>query len=269
MAKICGVFCLLTSSVRYFVLASLFASLLFDAAVAAPWPRESGRLFLESRLDYFRAETAQEGVFERVDATTYVEYGLNSKTMIGGKIVYGSSWLNDGSVQLAATGFTEIDVFAQRTIHRRRNDILSLRLGATRPARRETGVRARLAADNWDGEIRTLYGRNLRLKPIKIFTTTEVAYRRRFGDAADQLRIDGTIGFEPNKNWLALVELQSTVSLRNAAPNGADFDVLKLQPSIIRRVSQRWSVRAGGIFELASRNLTTGNGAFLALWSEF
>ncbi|MEM6539226.1 MAG: hypothetical protein AAF668_16035, partial [Pseudomonadota bacterium] len=60
-----------------------------------------------------------------------------------------------------------------------------------------------------------------------------------------------------------------TLSVRNETPGGADFDIVKIQPSLVWRFSPSLSVRAGGLFEIAGRNLSLGRGAFIALWTEF
>ncbi|MBI1393669.1 MAG: hypothetical protein GC152_13095 [Alphaproteobacteria bacterium] len=68
---------------------------------------------------------------------------------------------------------------------------------------------------------------------------------------------------------MILAEAQSVVSIGAASPGGADFNVLKLQPSIVWRATPKIAIRAGGLFEIAASGLTPGNGAFLALWTEF
>ncbi|MFQ5564034.1 MAG: hypothetical protein ACE5FO_10750 [Parvularculaceae bacterium] len=246
-------------------------------ALGSPWGRQDGAAFISTRADYFRARgnffvggpEQEEGRFSRFESNTYAEYGLTPAITLGAKAVYGSSWITNGVETRGGTGFSEIEGFVQTTLWRGRKDIVSLRLTGGAPSRFDTGVRPGLKNDGADLEARALYGRNIAAAPVKIFSAVELGYRRRFGDAADQARLDVMAGFEPSPRLLLLVETFSTLSMRNEAPGGADFDAVKIQPSIVWRAAKRWSVQAGMTHEAAGRGLVLGNTYFVGLWTEF
>jgi hypothetical protein len=228
-------------------------------AMASPWPREKGRLFLSTRGAYFSADgdSSLAGAldrprFERVDSEVYAEYGLTRKATLAAKVVYSDATYFDGFDARGASGFSEIEISA-----------------STFPAGLEDGSRPGDFGEDIDAELRVLYGRDLALKPFKIYATAETAYRRRFGDGADQGRADLLLGLEPFKRTLILLEAQSRWSLGNEEPGGADYDVVALQPSFVWRQTKRWAVQIGLTHEAAARNLDRGTGYFLALWSEF
>src|SRR5690606_4149672 len=102
-----------------------------------------------------------------------------------------------------------------------------------------------------DVELAGLYGRNVIFEPVKVFAAAEVGYRKRFGDSADVLRSHTTVGVEPGRHWVFLVESFSTLSLRNEDFGGADYDIVKIQPSLIYRFNRRWAVQAGMNEEVA------------------
>lgn len=247
-------------------------SILTAHAAASPWPREQYKGFIETRSDYFLSRDTFSR-FERVDGSIYTEFGLTPRITIGGKAIYGTSRLSTKtpeSLQTSTvTGLSEIEGFTQYTFLRREKDIFSLRAAGSRPASLSVGARPELATDGVDGDFRFLYGRTLLDKRMKLFVTTETGYRLRLGEAADQARIDFSLGFEPTRTWLILTELQSAISIKNNTPQGADFDVVKAQPSVVWRFSQRYALRVGGVIELAARGFTPGSGAFLAFWSTF
>lgn len=261
---------------RLFSAPASAALTLFTAANASPWGREEGGLFLSSRASYFRAEAtgpaaigAAPEKYERYDSDTYLEYGLSASTMIGAKVVYGTSTYFDGYASATGSGFSEIEGFIQRTLWRGENEVLSLKLAGAAPSGFEAGPRPDLQRDGADLELRALYGRNLLITPFKLYATAEAGYRRRFGDSADQLRADFALGAEPAKNALLLCEVYATKSLRNEDPGGADYDVLKIQPSLIWRAGRRWSLQAGVTHEAAGRNLLLGDTYFISLWTTF
>jgi hypothetical protein len=245
-------------------------------ARASAWAREAGELFVSSRADFFRATADAPQApglaaprFERFDSDTYTEYGLSRAITIGGKALYGTSVFFDGAATSSASGFSEFEGFVQIEAQRGERSALSFRLSGAAPTSFRTGARPDLVSDGADLEARVLYGRNIALRPVKVFASLEAGYRKRFGAAADQIRADALVGIEPTGRLLMLVEVLSTTSLRNEAPGGADFDVLKIQPSAVWRASRRLTLQVGVTHETAGRNLLLGNTYFIGLWSAF
>jgi len=184
-------------------------------------------------------------------------------------VVYGDATFYDGFFESRTSGVAEIEASVQYTIFSDRRGALSLKATGITPTRFEQGGRPGVLSDGLDAELRALYGRTLTGRPFKIYATAESAYRRRFGDGADQLRGDALVGLEPFGRVLVLLEAQSRFSLRNEKPGGADYDVVILQPSLVFRPSRRWAVQGGVSREAAGRNLDRGTSYFVSLWTEF
>jgi hypothetical protein len=248
-----------------------------SAAVASPWARENNELLIISRADYFKADLGPvntiNGVvdsrFERFMSNTYVEYGLTDKITIGGKALYGTSWLTRGDATETTSGFSEVETYIQHQVFRSPIHAGAVRLAAARPANFSSGARPELQSNGVDMDVSALYGRNIITTPLKIFTTTEVGYRKRFSDSADHIRMDATIGFEPSDRFLVLFDFFSTVSMQNENVGGADFDIVKIQPSLLWRATRRWAFQVGMTEEVTSRNISTGRTYFFGLWSRF
>ena len=239
-------------------------------ALASPWTRPQGDVFVETRVDAFRADAPGGSRFERLDFGAYAEWGVAADTMVGGKLICGMSRSAGAGFLFEAAGIVEIEGFVQRTISDGPSGTIALRGAVARPAGIDAGARPELAADGVDLEIRALYGRTLRDGPgLRIFSAAEAAFRKRTGAAADQIRIDWLLGLEPTERLIVLAETQTTLSLRNEDLSGADFDVVRLQPSVVWRASDRLALRAGGLIEVAARGLTKGRGVFIGVWSEF
>jgi hypothetical protein len=248
-----------------------------SAAVASPWARADNELFVISRADYFKADLGPvntinavvDSRFERFMSNTYVEYGLTDKITIGGKALYGTSWLTRGSDIETASGFSEVEAYVQYQAFRSSTHAGAIRIAIARPANFSSGARPELQSNGVDIDISALYGRNIITTPVKVFITTEFGYRKRFSDSADHIRMDATIGFEPSDRFLVLFDFFSTVSMKNEDVGGADFDIVKIQPTLLWRASRRWAFQVGMTEEVASRNISTGRTYFFGLWTSF
>lgn len=241
-------------------------------AFASPWARDAGEVLIISQTKYFRADLTSEDPrgarFESIDNDTHIEVGVTSNLTIGGKAIYSSSWLTNTVGVYTDNGFSEIEGYVQYQVERSFRHAASVKLSAGKPAAFQASARD-LVDDGADVEIAGLYGRNIVFAPVKIFTAAEIGYRRRFGDSADVMRVYATIGAQPGRHWMLLLEGFSTVSLRNEKNGGADYDIVKIQPSVVYKFNRRWAVQAGMTEEVLGRNLAEGRTLFIGLWSAF
>ncbi|MEL7489196.1 MAG: hypothetical protein AAGJ73_00640 [Pseudomonadota bacterium] len=207
--------------------------------------------------------------FERIETDTYFEYGLTGKTILGGKIVYGTSTLKNEFESVSVSGVSEAELFLQRQVWSRGKNVASVSITGAIPNNVEAGLRPGVANDGPAAEIRVLFGRRLTERPREFYVGAEAGFRKRFGDAADQGRIDITAGYQPAEKFLLLLQSFNTISVRNETGEGADFDAYKIAPSLVWRGGRRWALQGGVIHEYAGRNLATGTTYFFGLWSEF
>lgn len=246
-------------------------------AYASAWSRDAGELMIISRADYFTSDIGEisvggadvGGSFERIESNTYVEYGVTKGLTLGGKVFYGTSWLTRGTEVESASGFTEFEGFAQQQVFRNDRHAGAVKIAAGVPSGFEAGARTALQSEGVDLEFSLLYGRSVTFRPIKTFAAAEVGVRKRFSDSADQIRFLTTVGVEPSERWTFLFDTYSVKSLRNDATDGADFDVVKIQPSLVWRATRRFSFQAGVSEEITGRNLDLGTTYFLGLRTQF
>ncbi len=247
------------------------------AARASPWVRAAGEFLFISRGELFNAaldpvETPSGLVsanFSRFESDAYVEYGATRRFTIGGKARYGSTTIQRGAERDTASGVSEIEAFTQYQLLRSRRHAAALRISASKNRGLQSGARNELQNTGFDTEIAALYGQDVVLEPVNIYWAVEAGYRKRFGDAADQIKSTATIGVEPHQRLLLLLETFSTTSLRNETGGGSDFDVVKIQPSVLFRLNNRWALQAGLSKEPIVRNLQPGRTYFISLWNRF
>lgn len=237
-------------------------------AEASPWNREDGGVFLANRFDYFWSTTSISR-YERYGSDAYAEFGVTPEWMLSGKLAYGTSVSESALGEAVRTGIGEVELSIQRQIHRSAHSATALSVAGAWTERLSGGERAAFGEREADAEIRALHGRDVILQPIRIFAVGEAAYRRRFGSAADQIRADTLIGIEPTRRLLLLLEARSQISLRNEAPLGDDYDLIKARSSIVWRASSRWALVAGAEKEFAARGIAPGAAIHVGLWSEF
>jgi hypothetical protein len=237
-------------------------------AAASPWNRAVGGVFVANRIDYFRSSTPVSA-YARIDSDGYIEWGLTDRWMTGGKAVFGTAFVTDALGSRTVSGFGESDVFLQRQLRRGEHSATAVRLAGVWSGDVTDGARPGEQAGGFDIDLRALHGRDVLLKPFKIFVAAEAGYRHRLSGAADQARAEFLVGLEPSRRFLVLLETQAIVSVRNNDAGFDDFDLMKAQASLVWRATKRWSVLGGARTEFAARGIEPGEAFSLGFWTEF
>lgn len=253
---------------RLSLIAAAVAAFGASPATASPWNRGDGDIFIANRLDYFRSST-EISSYARLDSDAYVEWGVTDRWMAGGKAVFGTAFIEDAGGARTVSGFGESDLFVQRQLQRGAHSATALRLAGVWSGDVTDGARPGEQAGGFDIDLRALHGRDVILKPFKVFVAAEAGYRHRLSGASDQARAEFLVGIEPSRRFLILLEAQSVISVRNNAPGFDDFDLFKAQGSLVWRATGRWSLVAGARTEFAARNIVPGDAFLFGFWTEF
>ena len=253
---------------RLSLIAAAVAAFGASPATASPWNRGDGDIFIANRLDYFRSST-EISSYARLDSDAYVEWGVTDRWMAGGKAVFGTAFIEDAVGARTVSGFGESDLFVQRQLQRGAHSATALRLAGVWSGDVTDGARPGEQAGGFDIDLRALHGRDVILKPFKVFVAAEAGYRHRLSGASDQARAEFLVGIEPSRRFLILLEAQSVISVRNNAPGFDDFDLFKAQGSLVWRATGRWSLVAGARTEFAARNIVPGDAFLFGFWTEF
>ena len=265
---------------RFFAAMALIFVVAFslgETAAASAWGRRGGELFVLTRADVFEARGSflassfldGEDRFRRLESNFYTEYGLTDRLTLGGKLVYGESRITGARETIAARGVTVAEAFVQQKVWSPGNSVGAVRVGVAIPASFDSGVRRELLSEGADVELRALYGHSSNLFGAPVFGSFESAYRKRISNSADQAIVDATLGVEPHRMMLFLLRSSNTVSIRNESESGADFDIYRIQPSLVIGPRNRFSLEVGFISEYAGRNFDRGNTYFVGIWSRF
>ena len=250
----------------------LFWALLVGATnvSASPWGQERGKLMLLTTTERFEQRASIDPAIattHRIDSSAYGEYGLRTNITIGAKATYSIAEQASITSVERASGISEFLGFAQYRFLRTPKSAASVYVGAGKQTNANTGID--FQTNRVDTELRVQYGRDWIAKPIKIFTITDIGFVKRFGANADQLRPNIGVGIGFGKDFLLLNETLNTISLRNHRGAGQDFDTIKLKSTLVWRPDHKWSLQAGLIEEVATRNTRPGRTFLLSIWSRF
>ncbi len=248
-------------------------------AVGGAWPLREGAWQIITQMTPYEAKIsgfdpggrqAGSGTYDRIEYSSLVEYGLTPQTTIGVQARAQSIWQDAGAVQGEAHGLAELNVFARQTLYRGDWDAYALQAQIGIPGFQWGDENPAVAEPNLHAEFRALYGRGFELPGGWTgFGEVQAAFRYRAGLPADEVRLDVTLGLRPLPDWMLLAQQFSTFGLKNNEPMGADYDIHRLQLSIVHDLTPSVSLQLGAFREYAGRNTALGNAVIAALWLRF
>ena len=245
---------------RRLALALLALSPAAEAAAGA-WTRPPGEGFVSAGTSYYRTDEAVP--YEETTVALYGEYGVAEGVTLGGAV----ETVQPLDAPIGFEGDLTLSAFAQARLREgEAGDPLSAAIGVELP------FGDPLIAQSPDDpalDLRLLYGRGFGTRWGGAFVDLQGAVRLRFGEDADELRVDATAGLRPAARWLVMLQSFATLGLRNAEPGGDDYDVLKLAPSVGYELVEDVTVLIGLEREVAGRGVALGSRARLAVWTTF
>lgn len=262
--------------------------LVTKSALAGPWPQNEGGGILIGSVSYLETDNRLsntnpaigDGTYSRLGFGLYGEYGVTDTWTIGGSSRIERVRLHGPVVSGETTGVPDVELFVRKVLWQEGPGILAAQGTIAIP----TGYNINRNPALGDGAValepRVLYGQGIDLGAWPSFFSVEAAYRFRFGDPSDQVRIDATLGTHPADGWMLLLQSRNTISVQNqngsSVPgpaftgwHGTDYDLYNLTLSVVRDVSPTWSVEIGGYSEIGARNYNAGSGGFVSVWRRF
>lgn len=115
-------------------------------------------------------------------------------------------------------------------------------------------------------EVRLLYGTNLRFLGRDGFADIEVARRWVSRPRPDENLLDMAAGLWLDPRTMLMLQSFNTIGGGAAEPPYTDYRMHKLELSVIRRLSGRWSLQTGAFVSPAGRNSLVEQGVVVSLW---
>lgn len=240
-------------------------ALIAGAASAGAWTRPAGEGFTSQTFRYFKT-TGGETPFERASLTAYAEYGLFERITVGGELDQGAR-LDEamrGQQTGRAAAFVRGRIWSDDAGY-----VASIQLGGSTPL---SGFVSPAApggdeSDEFEGQI--MVGRGFVSDYGNGWAETSLGFSHFTGPRADEAKLDLTLGLRPDENWIALAQMFATFGLQNNAFGGTDFDTVKVQLSIGRKLFGDKTFLLNVARDIHTRNTDPGLEISISVWSSF
>lgn len=117
-------------------------------------------------------------------------------------------------------------------------------------------------------EVRLLYGTGFELLDREGFFDLEVAERFLSAPRPSETPIDLTLGLHLTPGTMLMLQNFNDIGGGNGHPPYAYFRSHKIEFSVVQRLSQHFSLQAGGFFSPAGQNALQEQGFGLSLWTK-
>ncbi len=263
------------------ILIYALASAFFHACAALPalagaWtlPEGDGQIIVSlshSFADERFSAIGEEGratEFEKTEVRAFVEYGLKDWLTLHAQ----PEWRHKSTGSAfgeTVRGLGRLDFGARVRVWRNDVSVISVQGVARMP-----GTSNRLAPANggdtdWELDGRLLYGKGYTILGRNAFTDTQLGYRVRFGDPADEVRLDMTAGIDVTPEILALLQSFNSMSVGKATGGFLSTREHKVSASLVYRIDEDWAVQAGVQGTLSGQNTLKERGFTLGIWRSF
>ncbi|MDB5456811.1 MAG: hypothetical protein JWP92_2396 [Caulobacter sp.] len=233
-------------------------------AVAGAWPMAPGETQTILKYERQTADQAFDPSRRRValgarrdeSLSLFVEHGLTGRLTVQGKL--GVTRGHDPAIGYDGRGPTELGL--RYAVLRTDRSAVSLYAGAIEGGVGRNAGYAAPGVGGADLELRLLAGRSGAWRARPVFAELQLARLDRRG-LPDEDRLDATLGLEPRRDWLLLV--QAYAGRARTTPIQPRW--LKLEASAVRRFGP-WRLQAGWRAAVAGQESPIERGPVLGIW---
>jgi len=253
--------------------ALIFLLLAFQPTRAGAWTLDQGQVQVISGTVASRAtrrfdrSTPGKIVFDKLFVQNWAEYGLtDSVTLLAAPEVVMASFDMDGKgMEHTRAASVEGGV---RILLLSRIGMLSAQMSLKTAGAFDMSSSAG-SASGQQFELRLLYGREFRLFRHNGYFDMEVAERWIRRPRPNEMAIDATAALWLSPKYLLMLQSFNTIAGGGAEPPYAYYRQDKLQLSLLRRLSKRWSLQTGAFFSPAGDNIVQEQGVAVELWFQY
>lgn len=243
---------------------------LVPLSLTAQWTVKPGGWFMSHGFnkgrfpDRFSADQgATQNALEKVDWGLYFIYGWKEGLSLG--LGQGFANLEDkrNGTSTTTTGFGATGLFVMKRLAQGKGGILSVQPRVDLPLLYDTGARPVLGPVKAEAEVRLLYGTGYGVAGHRGWISTAVGGSAwRHGD--DEIRYDGTIGFDAGRNLVLMAQSFNVVGLQRGG--GIDYSATKVGGSLIWHVSKSVGLVGGYYGGVSGKNTARERTASFSIW---
>lgn len=187
------------------------------SAYAGAWTQPRGESQLIATFSVTSASSRfddadSDSAFTKLEMRVYGERGLTDWLTLAGQAAYARSDLSQGGV-IQVGGGTDVEGGVRVRLFQRGPLVASVQSGAAYVSGFAGARDPITGAPGWDWETRLQAGSSLEPAISGGFIDLQGAYRRRFGDAADEWRFDLSAGATFRDPWRIFVQSFNTIGV--------------------------------------------------------
>lgn len=266
-----------------FTIACLCVFTIHDAFAAA-WTLKKEEKRVINTVSYYTTKTSfdnsgkkiSQDSFTKIENNIYAEYGIMDYLTVGLSQSFQYLEQKNESGKIWNSGPTDTEIFVRNLLLIYDTSVFSLQPLIKIPGFYSEEQEPRLGNKQVDLEIRGLFGHGFLYDGKDHFANLELAYRRRMEEPGDEVRFDATLGLRPRGDILVLLQSFNTLSVNSSSAasglqlaNSTDFNANKIQVSVVKTLSDKYSLQIGGFQTLRGKNTGAGGGVMLSLWTNF
>jgi protein XagA len=243
------------------------------AALAGAWTYPTGQGQIIETLFGWAGEGPPYGGAagqseSRVEAQTYVEYGLGDRLTVVGQTALERYELT-GPPADVYRGLDYSSIGLRANLWSNDAVVISAQATAFVPGAHDSSRPAQAGDTGGAGEARALVGYNFSFFSTPAFLDAEAAYRLRCAGPPNEWHFDVTLGLEPNARVMWLLQSYNTISPWSSSPIFPAWSSYAVQLSIVYALDEHWSVQAGAFTTVATVETNSQRGLLAAIWRKF
>ncbi len=264
-------------------LLSAIVSLTVSQALAGAWTQEAGKGQLIVTTLYYATDTLYDNSgakqaqpdYSKYEVSPYFEYGLADGLTVGANLSlqHATQDGTPGNPTLTNWGLGDSEFFARLRLLQKGALVVSVEPMVKLPTAEED--QPALGGRHADAGLGLLAGYQFSYAGLDHFIDLGLSYRYRDGTPEDQIKLSATAGFGLTKDlmlmsqafWTLRADTQSTPAFTQSSND--DYNLLKLQMSLVYKLSESLSVQAGAFSHLDGKNVGGGDGVLFSLWRRF
>ncbi len=237
------------------------------------WTMPAGKLYEKISFNYYFADRefhmdlgdTDLKSFRDMNISNYIEYGLTNRFTLLNALYYKFLEKKDSINELDSNGIGDADLGIKGKIADGSWGVLSSQGLVKIPGDYDQNDRLPLGNDQFDFELRMLYGRSL-WPYIPGYCNFEVGYRWRLDEPSDELRYLVEFGMDFTRDLYGRIKLDGILSMKNGEqfsssgnPTATNsYDLGKLDMALGYKITKAWGMEIGYTPEIYGRNTTEG-----------
>jgi hypothetical protein len=265
-------------------LVMLVAASASDAA-AGPWTPARGHgqvivgwTFYETHDEFSRDGDRQpfqfDGAFRKSELNPYFETGLTDRLALVGSLFASSQEFGNSFGRLDNAGLGDMELGLRYRLTDMDRAVGVAVQGLAKLAAGGTGGTIALTNGQTDLEGRVALGGSLGRSSHPPFWNVDAGYRFRSSRPADEIRVDAALGAYVRPRVMLLGQVATITGMRNASGSSVhlnptlapDYDLYRVQGSVVVQVAPRVRVQGGAFAHAWGRNTGAGSGVLASVW---